>query len=109
MSATVETLLAERREDLMEDNNPGRAGSVRDTVAFLLRMADGALYADEYEHADVLTAGANVDAAIRLLTVYRKRLDRLHELEDSEAFVAAGFTKSGRGWLPPEAEAEATA
>jgi hypothetical protein len=99
----AETLLAERREDLREDASPGRAGSVRDTVAFLLRMADGALYADEYEHADVLTASGNVDAAIRLLTVYRARLERLNTLEDAEAFVAAGYTRNERGgyWTKP--------
>ena len=120
MSATVETLLAERLEDLRNDDDGGlgfrregckaAAGNVRAAVDYLLDLAYSALWHNEHEQADIIAAGGHVDAALNLLTTYRERLDRLYELDSDEAMAAEGWTKVRRGtYRPPEGEAQATA
>lgn len=120
MSATVDTLLAERLDDLRHDDGGGlgfrreghkaAAGNVRAAVDYLLDHAYYALWHDEHEHADIIAAGGCVDAALNLLTTYRERLDRLYELDSDETMAAEGWTKLRRGtYRPPEPEGEAQA
>jgi|BarGraNGADG00212_2_1021979.scaffolds.fasta_scaffold147539_2 hypothetical protein len=108
---TAETLLAERLDDLRSDDGGGfgaeghkaPAGNVRTTVDHLLDMAFDSLWHNDYTHADIITAGAHVDASIKLLTAYWERLTRLNELDEDETMLAQGWTKVGRGtYTPPE-------
>ena len=120
MSATVETLLAERLDDLRNDDDGGlgfrregckaAAGNVRAAVDYLLDLAYSALWHNEHEQADIIAAGGHVDAAINLLTTYSVRLTRLSELDWDEAMLRAGGTKKANGrWALPEPEGEAPA
>jgi len=120
MSATVDTLLAERLEDLRHADDGGlafrregcksAAGNVRAAVDYLLDHAYDALWHDEHGYADIIAAGGHVDAVLNLLTTYRERLDRLYELDSDEMMLAEGWTKVARGrYRPTEGEAEATA
>lgn len=117
---TVETLLAERLDDLRNDDGGGlafrregcksAAGNVRAAVDYLLDGAYRALWHDEHGYADLIAAGGHVDAAINLLTTYGERLDRLYELDWDEAMLRAGGTKNANGrWALPEPEGEAPA
>lgn len=100
---TAETLLAERLDDLGPEKP---AGNVRTMVDHLLSMAWGALWHDDYEHPDMITAEANIRAAIGMLTVYLARLKQLDEIGEEEACLAAGWTKcEGGGWTIPESAA----
>jgi len=117
---TTETLLAERLDDLRNDDDGGLAyraegrksgaGNVRAAVDYLLDHAYDALWHNEHEHADIIAAGGCVDAAINLLTTYGERLDRLYEIDSDETMLKEGWTKVRRGtYRPPEAPAAATA
>ena len=82
---------------------PDPRGNVRQTVDHLLDMAYEDLWHDDYRHADFITARANVDAAIELLTAYLARLKRLDEIDEDETMLAQGWTKVRRGtYTPPE-------
>ncbi|HEY5529184.1 MAG TPA: hypothetical protein VIL51_07020 [Thermoleophilia bacterium] len=99
----AETLLAERLDDLRSaDGASSPPANVRTTVDHLLDMAFDALWHDDTEHADLITAGAHMEAAIKLLQAYRERLDRLSEVDNDEFMLAAGGTKNERGgWTMP--------
>ena len=113
MSATVDTLLAERLEDLRHADDGGLgfrregcksgAGNVRAAVDYLLDQAYRALWHDDFDHTDIIAACDRVDAVLNLLTSYRLRLERLYELDDEEA------TKRAGGCWVPEGEAPAAA
>jgi len=120
MSTVVDTLLAERLDDLRHADDGGlgfraegrkaAAGNVRATVDYLLDHAYYALWHDEHEHEDIIAAGGCVDAALNILSTYRERLDRLYELDSDETMAAEGWTKLRRGtYRPPETEAPAAA
>ena len=117
---TVETLLAERLDDLRHADDGGlafrregcksAAGNVRAAVDYLLDHAYDALRHDDFDHTDIIAAGGNVDAALNLLTTYRERLDRLYEIDSDETMLKEGWTKVRRGtYRPPEPEGEAQA
>jgi len=117
---TVETLLAERLDDLRHDDDGGlgfrregckaAAGNVRATVDYLLDHAYDALRHDEDGYADISAAGDRVDAVLNILSAYRDRLDLLYELDTDETMIRGVWTKPRRGtYRPPEAEGEAQA
>ena len=118
---TTETLLAERLDDLRNDDDGGLAfraegrksgaGNVRAAVDYLLDQAYAALWHNEHEHADISAACDRVDAVLNLLTTYGERLDRLYEIDFDETMLKEGWTKVRRGTYrpPPETEAPAAA
>ena len=107
----AETLLAERLEDLGStggDEKP--AANVRSTVEYLIQSAWSALYHDNTERTDLIGASGRIEEAIKVLTAYRERLERLYELDSDEMMLAEGWTKVARGrYRPTEGEAPAAA
>jgi len=105
----AETLLAERLEDLGStggDEKP--AANVRSTVEDLIQAAWSALYHDNTECTDLIGAEGRIEEAIKVLTAYRERLDRLYDVDMENFFLAAGGTKRANGgWTMPEGWMEA--
>lgn len=105
----AETLLAERLEDIGStggDEKP--AANVRSIVKYLMSAAWEALYHDNTEHTDIIGAGGRIEEAIKVLTAYRARLDRLYEVDFEEHLLAAGGTKGANGgWTMPDGWPEA--
>jgi hypothetical protein len=99
----AETLLAERLEDLGStggDEKP--AANVRSTVEDLIQAAWSALYHDNTECTDLIGAGGRIEEAIKVLTAYRARLDRLYEIDNEDLMLAVGATKRAKGgWHMP--------
>ena len=98
------TELHDRREDIYDAGK----GNVAAIVGTLLGNAWDLLTEaeDSGEGGPVERAGEQVDAAISVLTAYRKRLTRLDEEMEAAALTAAGYTKvesaSGyTGWAAP--------
>jgi len=112
-----EVLLKERRDDLEPHDGFGPTveghptpANVRRTVDHLLSSAYYALWSDETQYADRITADAHVITAINLLNAYRTRLRVWDDLDEEEKMLKRGWTKVRRGtYRPPEAPAAATA
>jgi len=99
----AETLLAERLEDLGStggDEKP--AANVRSTVEYLIQSAWSALYHDNTERTDLIGASGRIEEAIKVLTAYRERLERLYEADNDAFMLAIGGTKRANGgWKMP--------
>jgi hypothetical protein len=115
---TVETLRAERRDDLEPYDGFGPTveghptpANVRRTVDHLLSSAYHALWHDDTHYADMDAADAHIIQAINLLNAYRTRLRVLDVLDSDETMLKVGATKDERGyWTMPEGwESKATA
>jgi len=113
----AEVLLKERRDDLEPYDGFGPTveghptpANVRRTVDHLLSSAYHALWSDETQYADRITADAHVITAINLLNAYRQRLQVWDDLDEAEKMLKLGATKDDRGgWALPEPEGEAPA
>ena len=113
----AEVLLKERRDDLEPHDGYGPTvdgyptpANVRRTVDHLLSSAYHALWSDETQYADRITADAHVITAINLLNAYRQRLQVWDDLDEEEKMLKAGGTRDANGgWTLPEEEGEAQA
>jgi len=105
----AETLLADRLDDLGSTGGDSKpAANVRSTVEYLIQAAWEALYHDNTECTDLIGASGRIEEAIKVLTAYRERLDRLYEVDNDAFMLAVGGTKREKGgWTMPEGWMEA--